>query len=735
MCWRTTLSSDVKLGTQLGGGCGGLVFEGMWKGARVAVKQIWHQRHGFDSNRFASQEALFSKAAIHPYVVTAYRSYTVQHIQPETKGQVYPAAPYDLTTYIVMERCESSLEDKHACLWELLNSSFTMGLSSVLKTLVEVVVGLEYLHSIGIVHGDLKCSNILCQTSLADRREFRCKISDFGLSRFIKMGSKGHTDRPGAVLFAAPEKMLSGYMCATGDVFSFGMIAWFLISKGEMSVSDAEHNYQESKYRLDMDGTVTQVVISRPGQAAVVICRVRDTRDRVYFPMRQVHTLVLADRVPYQTYYRALKAVSHGSIHVASPALRAHLAAAKALGARAKTGSLVSVATLLKALAKLGVSAVVTESIKAAQHGYLSHISPPSGPAASVQEGTAGTEPQTQPLPVQWLQKLWRQLNLATPKARKDIVAMEEDGRWIDAADYARLVDKEVAKAKAAAKADGRTWATARGLHDVLIAGMLGGYLPPTRASCVMTLMKPTSLQRFCQEQGCDLEGCLGNRLFWATDAQGAKMLKLDLPHHKNFNAWDAQPMAFILPESLTDLFRRYFKWGHKILTEYQGQEGVQYCFVNKQGRAFSDATFCLYWQGWLEKSAGVRVSPQVMRHIFVDGLRSNQGLPFIAEKGAAMAMGNSTKTWDACYDTRFHGRLAQTAVDKFGAWHAAMIAHSRPTTAPAQLAVPDTSQQGVALPTVQSAASRQQLRQEMLGDQEDEEDEEDLVIDLTYDE
>ncbi|KAK9803886.1 hypothetical protein WJX72_002078 [[Myrmecia] bisecta] len=156
--------------------------------------------------------------------------------------------------------------------------------------------------------------------------------------------------------------------------------------------------------------------------------------------------------------------------------------------------------------------------------------------------------------------------------------------------------------------------------------------------------MKPTSLQRFCQEQGCDLEGCLGNRLFWATDAQGAKTLKLDLPHHKNFNAWDAQPMAFTLPESLTDLFRRYFKWGHKILTEYQGHEGVQYCFVDKLGRPFSDATFCLYWQSWLQKSADVRVSPQ-------------------------------------------------------------------------------------------SAASRQQLRQEMLGDQEDEEDEEDLVIDLTYDE
>ena len=70
-----------------------------------------------------------------------------------------------------------------------------------------------------------------------------------------------------------------------------------------------------------------------------------------------------------------------------------------------------------------------------------------------------------------------------------------------------------------------------------------------------MTLMKPTSVERLCQEQGCDLEGCLGNRLFWAT-AEGVKTLKVDLPHHKNFNAWDAQPMAFTLPEPLAGLFR-----------------------------------------------------------------------------------------------------------------------------------------------------------------------------------
>ncbi len=136
-----------------------------------------------------------------------------------------------------------------------------------------------------------------------------------------------------------------------------------------------------------MEGTVTHVVISRPAQAAVVVCRVRDTRDRVYFPLRQVHTLVLADRVPYQTYYRALHGVSHGSIQAVSPALRAQLASQKALGPRARTASVVSIATLLKALTKLGVSPVVIDSFKAAQHGHLNHVAPEAG------TGTTGKQP------------------------------------------------------------------------------------------------------------------------------------------------------------------------------------------------------------------------------------------------------------------------------------------------------------------------------------------------------
>ena len=80
----------------------------------------------------------------------------------------------------------------------------------------------------------------------------------------------------------------------------------------------------------------------------------------------------------------------------------------------------------------------------------------------------------------------------------------------------------------------------------------------------------------------------------------------------QNYAAWGGQAMALTLPASLTNLFGPYLKWGHRILTDYQGHEDAQHAFADKQGRPFNDASFCLYWQAWLQRTAGVRVSPQV---------------------------------------------------------------------------------------------------------------------------
>lgn len=57
----------------------------------------------------------------------------------------------------------------------------------VAATFKQILKGVQYLHSIGIVHRDLKQDNILCRvsTSTDGSRQYEVKVADFGLSAVL----------------------------------------------------------------------------------------------------------------------------------------------------------------------------------------------------------------------------------------------------------------------------------------------------------------------------------------------------------------------------------------------------------------------------------------------------------------------------------------------------------------------------------------------------------------------
>lgn len=68
--------------------------------------------------------------------------------------------------------------------------------------MLEIVVGLEYLHSMNIVHGDLRGHNIL----ISD--DFHVRLTDFGLATTIVSGEGDQSstaNRAGCVRWFAPE--------------------------------------------------------------------------------------------------------------------------------------------------------------------------------------------------------------------------------------------------------------------------------------------------------------------------------------------------------------------------------------------------------------------------------------------------------------------------------------------------------------------------------------------------
>jgi serine/threonine protein kinase len=125
-----------------------------------------------------------------------------------------------------------------------------------------IALGMRFVHSKGIIHGDLKPSNIL----LNGRGE--ALISDFGSSRFE---SNDCTGEDGSVHYAAPELFReSAIHTGQADVFTFGLLMYeILTGRAVFPSSDEAFPIIRRLLRRDMPavpdecGSVAQDLIRR----------------------------------------------------------------------------------------------------------------------------------------------------------------------------------------------------------------------------------------------------------------------------------------------------------------------------------------------------------------------------------------------------------------------------------------------------------------------------------------
>ncbi|CAD7703198.1 unnamed protein product [Ostreobium quekettii] len=112
-------------------------------------------------------------------------------------------------------------------------SSGPLILDHVIKTCQDIARGMKYLHDNNIVHGDLKSSNVLLQSSVTDPRGYVAKVADFGLSQQM-MSAKTHITASrtsfGTVTHMPPEVLQQGHLSLAADIYSFGIIMWEMMS-------------------------------------------------------------------------------------------------------------------------------------------------------------------------------------------------------------------------------------------------------------------------------------------------------------------------------------------------------------------------------------------------------------------------------------------------------------------------------------------------------------------------
>ncbi|RYG41357.1 hypothetical protein EON68_03165, partial [archaeon] len=154
---------------ELGRGGYGIVYAGRWSGERAAIKKV-HLPKVFVEEGAFWREVRLQMMASHPHVVRVYGA----AVKASNRVDEF------VDCYIVMS---CMVADLGSILHESVRAAAAQHLKSLvaqyphrLRLLLEVARGLRFLHARGIVHADLKPSNVMLDA------DGHAQLADFGLA-------------------------------------------------------------------------------------------------------------------------------------------------------------------------------------------------------------------------------------------------------------------------------------------------------------------------------------------------------------------------------------------------------------------------------------------------------------------------------------------------------------------------------------------------------------------------
>ena len=251
------LAGRYQVGEIIGRGGMADVFEGvdLRLGRKIAIKLLKSDlanEENFES-RFA-QEAQASAKMAHPTIVRIYDA--GEEITTDSNGNVRK------TPFIVMEYVKGKL------LRDLMHER-KLELSEAVGYAKGVLTALEYSHKAGIIHRDIKASNIMVT------EEGQVKVMDFGIARAISDSSatQAHTSGiVGTAQYFSPEQARGEAVDARTDLYSTGVVLYEMLAgrppfKGDTAVSVAYQHVSEkvtppSAHNADITPEMDQVVLN-----------------------------------------------------------------------------------------------------------------------------------------------------------------------------------------------------------------------------------------------------------------------------------------------------------------------------------------------------------------------------------------------------------------------------------------------------------------------------------------
>jgi Janus kinase 2 len=222
------VETDLQLGYLIGEGNYGAVYEGMYLGTKVAVKQLYVEAIGQKVIADFHKEVELMKSCDHVNLVALL-------------GMV-EAPPRLLLVTELLEKGSFWDMYHNATVAKSLFKKPSDLITFAVRIAQDVARGMEHLHEKLIIHRDLKSQNIWISV------DFTAKVGDFGMSRL----SSNHTmTMVGSPLWCAPEILMSKNYSLSADVYSYSIILFELfhwvepyanMSVMEIMVAVTEHH-------------------------------------------------------------------------------------------------------------------------------------------------------------------------------------------------------------------------------------------------------------------------------------------------------------------------------------------------------------------------------------------------------------------------------------------------------------------------------------------------------------
>jgi hypothetical protein len=215
---------DVRMICLVGRGSFGRVYRARWDVSTVALKVVEHYQE--EAPTLMAFEGALSASLAHPNLVQTFK-YSIR----DARGGPEGATMRGFEVWIVQEWCGLGTLMQKISNQEIVEKG---GFSEVVEVCAEISSAASYLHSRGIIHGDLTASNIL----LVERRcpkQYVAKITDFGLARVLDNGaSKINTATMGTVTYMPPElfQLEGSALTKKVDVYAYGVVMWQLCTSG-----------------------------------------------------------------------------------------------------------------------------------------------------------------------------------------------------------------------------------------------------------------------------------------------------------------------------------------------------------------------------------------------------------------------------------------------------------------------------------------------------------------------